>query len=36
MIDEFYGGIGWDRNGIPKRETLEKFNLGYAADQLGL
>lgn len=36
MIDDFYDVSGLDRNGIPKRETLERFKLGYVADQLGL
>ena len=36
MIDDFYDVSGWDRNGIPKRETLERFGLSYVADELGL
>lgn len=33
--DMFYEEMGWDiATGIPTRETLEKFNLGYMADDL--
>jgi len=27
MLDEYYEMHGWDRNGVPKRETLEKLGL---------
>jgi aldehyde:ferredoxin oxidoreductase len=27
MLDSYYDGRGWDRNGIPTTETLEKFSL---------
>jgi aldehyde:ferredoxin oxidoreductase len=27
MLDAYYAARGWDTNGIPTRETLEKFNL---------
>lgn len=27
MLDNYYDGRGWDRNGIPTSETLEKFGL---------
>ncbi len=27
MLDSYYAARGWDENGIPTRETLEKFNL---------
>ena len=27
MLDTYYAARGWDENGIPTRETLEKFNL---------
>lgn len=33
--DMFYEEMGWDKKtGIPTRETLEKFDLGYMADDL--
>lgn len=28
MLDEYYELHGWDSNGIPKRETLEKLGIG--------
>jgi aldehyde:ferredoxin oxidoreductase len=34
-LDEYYNFRGWDRKtGIPKRKTLEKLGLNYAADEL--
>jgi aldehyde:ferredoxin oxidoreductase len=27
MLDAYYKARGWDENGIPTKETLEKFNL---------
>ena len=27
MLDTYYEARGWDQNGIPTRETLEKHNL---------
>jgi len=27
MLDTYYEARGWDKNGIPTRETLEKHNL---------
>ena len=33
---EYYQQCGWDDNGIPKRETLERLGLDWVADQLGL
>jgi len=27
MLDEYYGLHNWDRNGVPKKETLEKLGL---------
>jgi aldehyde:ferredoxin oxidoreductase len=27
MLDTYYAARGWDKNGIPTRKTLEKFNL---------
>jgi aldehyde:ferredoxin oxidoreductase len=28
LLDEYYRARGWDENGIPTRETLERLNLG--------
>lgn len=36
MIDDFYEASGWDSQGIPTRETLERLNLGYVADDLNV
>jgi len=34
-LDLFYAEMGWDNaTGVPTRATLEKFNLGFAADKL--
>ncbi len=34
-LDEYYRLRGWDtKTGIPRRKTLEKLNLKYAADEL--
>ncbi len=30
LLDYYYELRGWNRNGIPKEETLEKLNLSYA------
>ncbi len=27
MLDAYYAARGWDANGIPTKETMEKFNL---------
>jgi aldehyde:ferredoxin oxidoreductase len=27
MLDAYYGARGWDKNGIPTPETLERHNL---------
>jgi aldehyde:ferredoxin oxidoreductase len=27
MIDEFYEYHGWDENGVPRRETLQKLGI---------
>jgi aldehyde:ferredoxin oxidoreductase len=35
MLDEYYPLRGWDENGIPTRETLERLNLSDIASQLG-
>jgi len=34
MLDEYYEALGWDREGIPKRETLKKLDLEDIADSL--
>jgi aldehyde:ferredoxin oxidoreductase len=34
ILDEFYSLKGWDSNGIPTRETLEKLGLKDVADDL--
>ncbi len=31
MLDDYYAARGWDENGIPTRETLEKHNLPVPA-----
>lgn len=33
-VDMFYDALGWTKEGMPTRETLEKFDLGYMADDL--
>lgn len=34
-LDMFYDEMGWDRRtGAPTRQTLERFNLGFVADEL--
>jgi len=27
MLDEYYALRGWDENGVPTRETFEKFGM---------
>ncbi|HHN81664.1 MAG TPA: aldehyde ferredoxin oxidoreductase [Methanomicrobia archaeon] len=34
MLDRYYELRGWNENGIPTKERLEKFGIGYVADQL--
>lgn len=34
LLDEYYDIRGWDRNGIPKAETLRKFGLKDVADSM--
>jgi aldehyde:ferredoxin oxidoreductase len=35
MLDEYYAERGWNRDtGIPTRESLERIDLGYVADEL--
>ena len=36
MLDDYYRARGWSPEGIPERRTLEKLDLGYAADALEL
>ncbi len=34
LMDKYYAFKGWNDDGIPTRETLESFDLGYVADEL--
>jgi aldehyde:ferredoxin oxidoreductase len=34
MLDEYYALRGWDREGIPTPETLDKLDLGDVAREL--
>jgi aldehyde:ferredoxin oxidoreductase len=35
MLDRYYELHGWDKEtGYPKRSTLEKYGIGYVADEL--
>jgi aldehyde:ferredoxin oxidoreductase len=34
MLDEYYAGRGWDKNGNPTLEVLEDLGLHFAADNL--
>ena len=34
LLDGYYEYKGWNREGIPKRETLERLSLGYVAKDL--
>lgn len=36
LLDTYYKARGWDHNGIPTRETLEKVGLKDVADAMGL
>ena len=36
LLDEYYEARGWDENGIPTRQTLERVGLSDVADTLGL
>ncbi len=36
MLDIYYQKRGWDKNGVPKKETLEKLGLADVASQLML
>ncbi len=34
LLDYYYELRGWDRRGVPRRETLEKLNLGFVIPEL--
>jgi aldehyde:ferredoxin oxidoreductase len=34
LVDRFYEIKGWDRDGIPTKETLERLGLGYVYEEL--
>jgi len=34
MLDAYYRGMGWDNDGKPLPETLEKYGLDYVAKDL--
>ncbi len=34
LLDEYYKFKGWNKEGIPTKETLEKLGLGYVAEEL--
>lgn len=34
LLDDYYVKRGWTREGLPSRETLESFGLGFAAREL--
>ena len=34
MLDKYYAIMGWDKEGIPKRETLEKYDMADVAEKL--
>ena len=34
LLDEYYKFKGWNREGVPTRETLEELDLGYVAEEL--
>lgn len=36
MLADYYRLMGWDENGVPKRETLEALGIKQVADDLGL
>ena len=36
MIANYYQLLGWNENGVPKRETLEALGIGHVADHLGV
>ena len=34
MLDDYYAGRGWDKQGNPTREVLEDLRLSFAAQRL--
>jgi aldehyde:ferredoxin oxidoreductase len=36
MLDSYYQKRGWDKNGVPKKETLEKLGLDDVSSQLAI
>ena len=34
MLDDYYAGRGWDKQGNPTREVLEDLGLGFAVQRL--
>ena len=36
MLANYYQLLGWDEDGVPKRETLEALGIGRVADDLGV
>lgn len=34
LLGKYYGLIGWDYRGVPRRSTLERLGLGFAAAEL--
>jgi len=36
MLANYYQLLGWDEQGVPKRETLEALGIGQVADDLGV
>jgi aldehyde:ferredoxin oxidoreductase len=34
LLDEYYKFKGWNNDGIPTKETLQKLDLGYVAEDL--
>jgi len=34
LLGKYYGLIGWDYRGVPRRSTLESLGLGFAAEEL--
>ncbi len=34
LLGDYYGLMGWDYRGVPRRSTLERLGLGFAAEEL--
>ena len=34
LLDTYYEFKGWNKDGVPTRQTLEELDLGYIADEL--